>query len=139
MQPLERNRLCTLGSIVDQRGQLIVIEAQEHVSFSIERVYCIIGRTGQPRGFHAHRRLRQMLVCLSGSCRVRIDNGFDQAEWILDRPDQGLLIGPMEWREMHDFTDASVLMCLADAHHDEADYIRDYEQFLELAGRGTAA
>ena len=139
MQPLERNRLLDLASIVDDRGQLVVIEAQEHVPFPIERVYCIIGKAGQPRGFHAHRQLRQMLVCLTGSCRVKVDNGFEQAEWLLDRPDQGLSIGPMEWREIHDFSEGAVVVCLADARHDEADYIRDYAEFLTLARDGTVA
>ena len=139
MQPLDRNRLSVLGSIVDDRGQLVVIEAHHHVSFAIERVYCIIGKTDQARGFHAHRKLRQMLVCLSGSCRVKVDNGFEQAEWLLDKPEQGLSIGPMEWREMHDFSEGAVLMCLADAHHDEADYIRDYEEFLTLVRDGVIA
>lgn len=139
MQPLERNRLCALGSIVDDRGQLVVIEAPGHVPFTIERVYCIIGKTGQARGFHAHRMLRQMLVCLSGSCRVVIDNGSERAEWTLERADQGLLVGPMEWRELHDFSEGAVLMCLADAHHNEADYIRDYYEFIGLARDGAAA
>jgi hypothetical protein len=134
MQPLERNRLSALQSIVDGRGQLVVAQAGSQVPFEIQRVYCIIGKAGQPRGFHAHRRLTQMLVCLSGSCRIKIDNGFEQAEWLLNRPDQGLLIGPMEWREMHDFSDGAVLMCLADTRHDEADYIRDYAEFRELVG-----
>jgi hypothetical protein len=137
MQPLERNRLRALGSIVDDRGQLVVIEAETHFPFPIERVYCIIGKKGKARGFHAHLRLRQMLVCVSGSCRLVIDNGFDRAEWTLDRADQGLLVGPMEWREMHDFSDGAVLMCLADAHHDESDYIRDYDIFLRLVRDGA--
>jgi hypothetical protein len=138
MQPLERNRLLDLASIVDDRGQLVVIEARKHIPFDIERVYCVLGRTGEPRGFHAHRQLTQMLVCLAGSCRVRVDNGFDQAEWHLHRPDQGLMIRPMEWREMHDFSAGTVLMCLASAHYDEADYIRDYDQFLaEVRGEAV--
>ena len=139
MQPLERNRLRALGSIVDDRGQLVVIEAETHFPFPIERVYCIIGKKGKARGFHAHLRLRQMLVCVSGSCRLVIDNGFDRAEWTLDRADQGLLVGPMEWREMHDFSDGAVLMCLADAHHDESDYIRDYDIFHRLVRDGADA
>jgi len=137
MQPLERDRLCDLGSTIDHRGQLVVIEGQEHVPFKIERVYCIIGKEGEPRGFHAHRKLRQMLVCLSGSFRLSIDNGFERQQWFLDRPDQGILIGPMEWRELHDFSPGAVLMCLADAHHDEADYIRDYDEFLSVVRSGT--
>ncbi len=136
LQPLELNRLCNLGSIVDDRGQLIVIEANEHVPFAIERVYCIIGKSNRSRGFHAHRKLRQILVCLSGSCKVVVDNGLDRAEWHLDRPDIGLFIGPMEWREMHEFSEGAVLMCLADAHHDEADYIRNYDDFIGAVGGG---
>ena len=139
MQPLERNRLSALGSIVDDRGQLVVIEGGSHVPFPIERVYCIIGKNGKDRGFHAHLRLRQMLICVSGTCRVVIDNGFERAEWTLDRADQGLLVGPMEWREMHDFSDSAILMCLADAHHDEADYIRDYNTFLRSVRDGAVA
>ena len=137
MQPLERNRLHALDSIVDNRGELVVIEAQQHVPFVIERVYCILGKQGLARGFHAHHQLQELLVCLSGSCRVVVDNGFERGDWLLDRPNQGLWVGPMEWREMHDFSEGVVLMCLADAHYDEADYIRDYDQFL-VEVRGEA-
>jgi hypothetical protein len=139
MQALERNRLRPLSSITDDRGQLVVIEGQGHAPFSIQRVYCIIGAEGKPRGFHAHRNLRQLLVCLAGSCRVVIDNGFERADWTLDRPDEGLLIGPMEWRELHDFSESAIMMCLADAHHDEADYIRDYDEFVALARPGAVS
>ena len=107
--------------------------------FEIRRVYCIIGHPDRPRGFHAHRNLSQLLVCLSGSCRIIIDNGHERGEWLLDRPDLGVAVGPLEWREMHDFSDGAVLMCLADAPFDEADYIRDYAEFLALSRGGEAA
>ncbi len=138
MQALERNRVSALNSIVDDRGQLVVIEGGRHVPFGIERVYTIIGKEGVPRGFHAHHKLQEWLVCLSGSCRVVVDNGFERGEWVLDRADQGLWIGPMEWRELHDFSEGAVVMCLASAHYDEADYIREYDHFLALA-HGRAA
>ena len=117
----------------DDRGSLIALEAATGVPFDIGRVYFIYAtREGVIRGRHAHRKLRQWAICLSGACTFTVDNGHERRDFRLDRPDRALEIGPRIWREMSDFTPDAVLLVLADAAYDEADYIRDYDTFLEL-------
>lgn len=117
----------------DDRGQLVAIEAMEDVPFPVRRVYYIYDTLpGVRRGFHAHRDLQQILVCVSGSCKIHLDNGFDTAEVVLDKPNEGLYISNDMWREMYDFSEGAVLLVLASQHYDEADYIRDYEEFIKM-------
>lgn len=124
----------------DFRGSLIAIEAGSDVPFQIARVYYIYGTVpGVARGFHAHLALSQWAICVSGSCVMTIDDGSARQDILMDRPDLGLLIGPMIWREMRDFTPDCVLLVLASAAYDEADYIRDYNTFLAHARAGNAA
>ncbi len=118
----------------DERGTLIAFESGINVPFTIKRVYCIYHtEPGVSRGFHAHFQLKQVVVCVSGSCRFRVDNGHDEQEYILDNPNKGLMIEGCIWREMHDFSDDCVLVVFASEHYCESDYIRDYDQFLSLA------
>jgi len=128
--------LSQLPSNVDERGILIAIEGGIDLPFDIARVYYLLGSSGAARGFHAHLALDQLLVCAAGSVRVIIDDGRDRQEVVLDRPDVGLHVGKMKWREMHDFSPDCVLLVLASAHHDEADYIHDYRQFLATVESG---
>lgn len=117
----------------DDRGQLIAIEAQKDLPFDIKRVYYIYDTLpGVRRGFHAHRCLQQILVCVSGSCKIHLDNGHDTAEVLLDTPSKGLYIANDMWREMYDFSPDAVLLVLASEYYDEADYIRNYEDFIKL-------
>lgn len=121
----------------DSRGQLVSVEGSRDLPFAIERVYYIFSNGGAARGFHAHRSLRQLLVCIKGACRVVLDDGRSRSEHRLDRPDRGLLVDRMIWREMHDFSTNCVLLVLASAHFDESDYIRDYDEFVAQATRET--
>ena len=115
----------------DARGSLIALEGGAEVPFDIARVYYVYAtEPNVDRGFHAHRQLRQFAVAVSGGCTMVLDDGKDRAEVRLGRPDLGLTIGPMVWHEMRAFTPGCVLLVLADAIYDEADYIRDYETFL---------
>jgi dTDP-4-dehydrorhamnose 3,5-epimerase-like enzyme len=117
----------------DERGSLVALEANNTVPFDIKRVYYIFGtQTGVPRGFHAHKNLKQVAVCVTGKCRMVIDDGKERVETWLDSPTKGLLINDLIWREMHDFTDDCVLLVLASEHYDEGDYIRDYSEFLQV-------
>ena len=126
---------CTLISLAvrgDDRGSLIAIEAGRDVPFEIARVYYVFGtRPGVDRGFHAHHALRQLLIAVSGSCTIRLDDGHRREEVRLDLPSVGLSISGLVWREMSDFSPDCVLLVLADAAYDESDYIRDHRQFLE--------
>lgn len=120
----------------DERGSLIALEAFNQVPFEIKRVYYIFGtKESVSRGFHAHKALRQVAVCVSGRCRMILDDGISREEVWLDRPDKGLLIDKMIWREMHDFSDACVLLVLANEHYTEDDYIRNYSDFKKLFGQ----
>ena len=116
----------------DDRGSLVALEGNNTVPFDIKRVYYIFGtQTGVSRGFHAHKKLKQVAVCVTGKCRMIIDNGKERVETWLDSPTKGLLINDLVWREMHDFSDDCVLLVLASEHYDEADYIRNYDKFIE--------
>lgn len=120
----------------DERGSLVAIEEGRDVPFPIARAYYLYGtREGVTRGLHAHRQLRQVAVAVAGSCAMLLDDGRARTTVLLNDPAAGLLLEPMVWHEMSDFTDDCVLLVLADAPYDEADYIRDYQQFLSLAGR----
>lgn len=117
----------------DDRGQLIAIEEGKDLPFDVKRVYYIYDTLpGVRRGFHAHRNLQQILICVNGSCKIHLDNGHDTAEVTLDKPYEGLYISNDMWREMYDFTPGAVLLVLASEFYDEADYIRDYDTFIKM-------
>lgn len=120
-----------LDNRTDNRGSLIVAEAQKNIPFDIKRVYCLYGMNNEPRGFHAHKALQQVMVCLSGSCNVILDDSNSREVVNITAKSDGLFIDKMMWREMHEFTTDCVLMVLASDWYDESDYIRDYSSFLK--------
>ena len=121
----------------DERGSLIALEGNKSVPFDIKRVYYIFDtKEGVSRGFHAHLNLKQVAVCVTGSCRFVLDNGKQREEVVLDKSTTGLLINDLTWREMYDFSPDCVLMVLASEHYDESDYIRDYQEFLKAVNNG---
>lgn len=114
----------------DDRGSLIALENGHNLPFDVKRVYYIYGtKEGVPRGFHAHRKLKQLLIAVSGSVTVKTEHDGKTETHLLNRPDEGLLIEGFVWREMHDFSPDCVLIVLADDYYNEADYIRDYQTF----------
>ena len=119
----------------DPRGQLIALEAlSQKIPFEIKRFYYIFDTTpGTVRGKHAHKELKQVLICPSGACTIvcEMPDG-SRSEHRLDWPNKALLIEGLVWREMKDFSKDAVLMVLASEHYDEADYIRDYSEFRKL-------
>lgn len=116
----------------DSRGSLVALESNKTIPFDIKRVYYIFGTQAEiSRGFHAHINLKQVALCITGKCRMIIDDGKQKAETWLDTPTKGLLINDLVWREMHDFSDDCVLLVLASEHYDESDYIRNYDKFIE--------
>ncbi|WP_318392048.1 FdtA/QdtA family cupin domain-containing protein [Enterobacter sp.] len=119
----------------DERGSLVSLEETNNIPFAIKRVYYMYDtKKDTRRGFHAHKKLKQLVVALKGSCRFVLDNGIERVEVVLDNPAQGLLLDSLIWREMYDFSEDCVLMVLADSHYDESDYIRNYEEFAKLVG-----
>lgn len=113
----------------DERGSLVVAEAKKNVPFDIKRVYSLYGMQLAPRGFHAHKELQQVMICLSGRCDVILDDGVEKKMVTVDRNQKGLLIDKMIWHEMHDFSENCVLMVLASESYNEDDYIRSYVEF----------
>lgn len=114
----------------DPLGWLVALEGERNVPFPIKRAYYIFGtQPGVRRGKHAHRQLKQMMVCLAGRCTVLLDDGRAREAVELARNDRGLMLDPMLWHEMYDFSSNCVLLVLADNWYDEADYIRDYAAF----------
>ena len=123
----------------DERGSLVALEVGVDVPFTPVRVYYIFGSGPDVRrGSHAHHECRQLAVCVSGSCCFHFDDGVCTTEVSLsaDRP-EGVLIEPMVWHEMYDFSADCVLVVLASHSYDEADYIRAYHSFQEILGRRT--
>lgn len=116
----------------DERGQLVALEEMKDIPFQIKRVYYMYDTgEGVHRGYHAHKSLEQILICIHGSCKILLDDGNEKEVVTLDKPYEGLYVSNVMWREMYDFSSDAVLMVLASEYYDEADYIRNYEDFLE--------
>jgi hypothetical protein len=114
------------------------MEAERQVPFPVRRVYALVDLlVGGARGGHAHRSLRQVIVALAGSCRVLLDDGRTGLTVRLDEPGRGLLLEPMVWHEMADFSPGCVLLVLAAEHYDEGDYIRQRGEFERLIAGGV--
>lgn len=119
----------------DHRGQLVAIEENKDIPFSVKRVYYMYDTTeGVTRGMHAHKSLEQILICVHGSCQLLMDDGRERIVVPLNQPNEGIYIAGNIWREMFDFSNDAVLMVLASEYYDESDYIRDYEEFKRYAG-----
>lgn len=116
----------------DKNGNLISLEQNNNIPFEIKRMYYIYG-TGSDitRGHHAHKKLKQVLVAISGSCDIKIDNGKEEHSVNLSSPEKGLLIDSVVWREMSNFSSDCVLVVLADSLYEEGDYLRDYDGFIK--------
>ena len=123
----------------NETGTLSFFESERHIPFDIRRVYYIYDVQGNSRrGFHAHRNLKQVLFCIHGSCKLLLDNGTEQVDVLLDDPAEGLLIENPIWREMYDFSPGAVLLVMASEYYDEADYIRNYDEFLAFIKENEA-
>ena len=118
----------------DERGKLIALEQFKDIPFEIKRIYYIFETKKEiKRGFHAHKKLQQVAICVNGSCKFLLDNGKEKVkDIVLDSPNKGLFIDKMIWREMYDFSEDCVLLVLASEYYDENDYIRDYDEFLRV-------
>lgn len=116
----------------DERGSLIALEACDNIPFEIKRVYYIYGtHSNVIRGKHAHKKLKQVIICMSGSCDFILDDGVNRETVHMNKPDQGIYIYDLIWREFTNFSNNCIVMVLASEHYNNADYIRDYNEFLK--------
>ena len=124
-----------LPKIEDERGNLTFVEGGNHIPFDIRRVYYLYDVPGgSARGGHAHKDLHQLIIAISGSFDVVLDDGTNTKRFNLNRSYCGLYVCPMMWRELDNFSSGSVCMVLASNRYDEADYYRDYDQYLAAMG-----
>lgn len=129
-------RLLEVPRFTDERGSLSVVESNGLIPFEIRRVYYLYDiPAGQVRAAHGHRSLQQLIIALSGSFEVKLDDGFETRTFRLDRPDRGLYVCPGMWRDLNGFSGGAVCMVLASELFDEADYLRNYQDFLTFARR----
>jgi dTDP-4-dehydrorhamnose 3,5-epimerase-like enzyme len=132
--PLAQARVIELPKIADPRGNLTFIEQQRHIPFDIRRVYYLYDVPGgEARGGHAHRALEQLIIAVSGSFDVVLDDGTSKQRFFLNRSYYGLYVPRMVWRELENFSSGSVSLVLASEFYDEADYFRDYDDFVAHA------
>ncbi len=132
---LEHCRIIELPKISDARGNLTFVEGGRHIPFDIRRVYYLYDVPGgAERGGHAHKALHQLIVAMSGSFDVVLDDGRDRRRFHLNRSYYGLYVCPMIWRELDNFSSGSVSMVLASNFYDENDYYRDYPAFVAALG-----
>lgn len=118
----------------DERGSLVVLDKSSGIPFEIKRVYYLFGTKGDvSRGFHAHKKLHQIAFCISGRCRMVVDDGINKEDFLMESPSIGIDLSPMLWHEMHDFSADCVLLVIASDEYDEADYIRDYDSFKKAS------
>jgi len=124
-------KIIELPKIHHPSGNLTFIEADRHIPFEIKRIYYLYDVPGgATRGGHAHRQLQQLLIAMSGSFDVLLDDGQEKQRYHLNRSYYGLYICPMIWRELDNFSSGSVCMALASDYYEESDYYRDYQTFL---------
>lgn len=125
-------KIIELPRITDPRGNLTVAEANKNIPFDIKRVYWLYDVPGgECRGGHAHKQIKEILIAVSGSFHVTLDNGKEKQTFLLNHPYQGLLIDTKTWRTLDDFSSGAVCMVLASDFYDENDYIYDYNDFLQ--------
>ena len=133
--PINECKIIKLPKIAEPRGNLTFVEGNNHIPFDIKRVYYLYDVPGgAERGGHGHKALHQLIIAMSGSFDVVLDDGYEQRRFHLNRSYQGLYICPMIWRKLDNFSSGSVCMVLASNKYDEDDYYRDYNEYLLARG-----
>jgi len=130
---LKKCPIISFKELGDERGNLIVIEGNQDIPFEIKRVFYMYGSDATVvRGQHANKCSTFVLINVSGTSKVRITDGIEEHIINLDKPKTGILIPPMIWKDMYDFSEDSVLLVLSDTHYDGTEYVREYDEYLKL-------
>jgi dTDP-4-dehydrorhamnose 3,5-epimerase-like enzyme len=117
----------------DERGSLISLEENKNIPFEIKRVYYIFDtKEGVKRGFHAHKNLEQVIICINGSCNIILDDGKEKIDIKLKNRNEGIYLKKTIWREMSNFSEDCILLVLANEFYDEKDYLKNYEEFINF-------
>lgn len=131
---IDQCNIIELPRINEPRGNLTFIEANRHIPFDIRRVYYLYDVPGgAERGGHAHKALHQLIIAMSGSFDIHLDDGYEKKTIHMNRSYNGLYICPMIWREIDNFSSGAVCMVLASEYYDEQDYYREYATFTDDA------
>ena len=130
---IDKCRLIELEQKGDERGQLVIVEGNQDIPFEIKRIFYIYGSEAEViRGRHANYQSQFVLINVSGSSKVKVDDGYRTKIFQLDRPHMGVYLPQMIWKDMYDFSSDSVLLVLASEHYNAEEYIRDYDTFLRI-------
>ena len=139
MRIKDQYRILEFGDLGDERGNLVVVEGEQDIPFEIKRVFYIYGSDSEVvRGQHANRKSEFVLINVSGTSKVRVDNGSEEDIIELNRPRMGLYLPTMLWKDMYEFSEDSVLLVLTNTHYDGAEYIRDYAEYVKEVGGSKA-
>jgi len=131
---IEKCKIIELPKIIDKRGNLTFVEGIKHIPFEIKRVFYLYDVPGgESRGGHAHKNLEQIMIALSGSFDLILDDGINKEKYHLNRAYLGIYICPMIWSELTNFSSGSVCLVLASKYYNEGDYIRNYDEFIKIA------
>ena len=129
----EQIQILDFPDLGDERGNLVVVEGGSAIPFEIKRIFYIYGSDSEVvRGCHANLRSEFVMINVSGTSKVKVDNGHEKRVVELNRPRMGLYLKNNVWKEMYDFSEDSVLLCLSNEYYDAEEYIRDYDKFVEL-------
>ncbi len=133
MSEIQKVKMMEFPQKGDERGHLVVVEGTQDIPFEIKRIFYIYGSDeGIVRGQHANRKSEFVLINVSGTSKVRVRDGRGgEKVYLLDRPHTGIYLPRMVWKDMYDFSEDSVLLCLASTYYDGTEYIRDYDEFVE--------
>ena len=133
---LNRVELLHFPQLGDSRGHLVVIEGKKNIPFDIKRIFYIYGsKKGVVRGQHANKKSSFVLINVSGSSKVKITDGKNEKVFVLDKQHMGIYIPKMLWKDMYDFSKDSVLLVLSDEYYDGEEYIRNYDEYIEIINK----
>lgn len=134
MNNMDKVRMLEFPQRGDERGHLVIVEGNQDIPFDIKRVFYIYGSDdGVVRGQHANRKTEFVLINVAGTSKVKVKDGTgNEVVFSLNRPHTGIYLPTMVWKDMYDFSEDSVLLCLASEHYDATEYIRDYDEFVAV-------